>query len=435
MSFQVMAKPSGARCNMDCTYCFYTEKKDMYGSQATGRMSPELLELFIRQYIESQNTAEVVFAWQGGEPTLLGVDYFNTIVTLQQKFRGIKKISNTLQTNGTLLTDDWCRFFKKHRFLVGISIDGPQEIHDKYRVDKEGSPSFDRVIRGIELLKKHGINFNLLTVINDHNSEYPHEVYNFLKKVGDGHIQFIPIVERIPTGDSISPIGLAPPPTLENSAENTIPLSSWSVTPEKLAGFYTAIFDKWIRNDVGKTFVQFFDVALGNWLGAGSGLCQFSPSCGTGGALEHNGDLFPCDHYVFPQYKIGNIMNAPLAGLMNSVQQRGFGQAKSVGLAEYCKKCEVLSLCYGDCPKHRFKTSPDGRETVSYLCEAYKKIFTHMTKDLDLMADLIRSGNPARDVMDMLNPDRGKEHGISRGRNSTCPCGSGKKFKKCCGAL
>jgi len=434
MHFHVMAKPSGASCNLRCTYCFYTEKETLYNAPARFRMSREVLESFIRQYIETQDAPEVEFAWQGGEPTLLGVDYFRTAVTLQQKYANAKKVTNSIQTNGTRLTDAWCRFFKKHGFLVGLSIDGPRALHDRYRVKAGGQPTFDTVMSGLELLKKHQVPFNTLTVVNDHNARRPLDVYQFLKQVGDGHMQFIPAVERLPdhTAKSLG-LDLALPPLLGEKGK-TIKLAPWSVIPGSLADFYINIFDEWVHNDVGRVFVQFFDVALGNWLGAGFGLCQFSPTCGMAAALEHNGDLYACDHYVYPEYKLGNILDTPLQELMASTVQQSFGKAKLKNLPVYCESCEVRPACHGDCPKHRFAQTPDGEPGLSYLCRAYKTIFKHMAPYLNIMADLVRSGRPAPEIMNILKMQQAKAPRIKTpGRNAPCPCGSGKKYKRCCG--
>jgi len=422
MHFQVMTKPSGALCNLRCTYCFYTEKENLYNGQAQFRMAPELLESFVRQYIDCQDTAEVQFAWQGGEPTLLGVDYFESVVSLQQKYSAGKKVTNTIQTNGTLLTDDWCKFFKKNDFLVGLSIDGPQELHDKYRIKGNGTPTFDAVMSGLALLKKHKVSFNILTVVNDQNSLQPLEVYKFLKRIGDGHIQFIPAVERLPedTDENLG-LHLALPP-FTGDVNGKLRITPWSVLPERLAEFYISIFDQWLRNDVGTVFVQFFDVALGNWLGAGSGLCHFSPTCGTGGALEFNGDLYSCDHYVYPQHNLGNIMETPLLELMASEKQGGFGSAKLESLPECCKVCEVLTACHGDCPKHRFVRTPAEGPCVSYLCKAYKRIFIHMAPYLSVMADLLQSGRPAQDIMEILKQHEIEKRSAAPGRNTLCPC-------------
>jgi uncharacterized protein len=397
-------------------------------------MPPEVLESFIRQHIACQDTPEVQFAWQGGEPTLLGIDYFRSVVSLQEKYAAGKTVTNTIQTNGTLLTDAWCRFFKKHGFLVGLSIDGPQKLHDRYRVKGNGQPTFHTVMSGLAMLKKYKVSFNTLTVVNDHNSRYPIEVYRFLKRIGDGHMQFIPAVERLPD-DAARNLGLTlsiPPPG--GNMTGTPRLTTWSVPSRQLANFYIKIFDEWVRHDVGKVFVQFFDVALGNWLGAGSGLCQFSPTCGVAGALEHNGDLYSCDHYVYPRHKLGNIMETPLSELMQSMTQQQFGSAKLNSLPGSCLACEVRPACHGDCPKHRFTVTPEGEPGLSYLCQAYKAIFSHMAPYLRVMAELIEAGRPVPDVMQILQRQGMNRRHSAPGRNAPCACGSGRKFKRCCGA-
>ena len=434
MDFQVMVKPAGAACNLCCTYCFYTEKENLYGGEERLQMPPEVLESFTRQYIAAQNTPEVQFAWQGGEPTLLGIDFFRTAVALQARYAGNKKITNTIQTNGTRLTEDWCRFLKQHDFLVGLSIDGPKAFHDRHRLGAGGLTTFGTVATAAERLRKHGIAFNTLTVVNGHNARRPLDIYRFLKKIGDGHIQFIPAVERRPDAAAAElGLDLAMPP------KNGWPVAEarttpWSVTPQQLAAFYIKVFDEWVRHDVGQVFVQFFDVALGNWMGAGSGLCQFAPTCGRAVVLEHNGDLYACDHYVYPRYRLGNIMETPLADLMASDAQRSFGDAKRDRLTRYCRACEVLPACHGDCPKHRFTLSPDGDPGLSYLCPAYKAIFSHMAPYLKVMADLVQSGRPASDIMAVIRHQGANLRSSAPGRNTACPCGSGKKFKRCCGA-
>ncbi|WP_211252462.1 anaerobic sulfatase maturase [Maridesulfovibrio frigidus] len=433
MHFQVMAKPTGASCNLGCKYCFYTEKHSLYGGHDSHRMSLEVLEEYVRQYIESQEGPEVQFAWQGGEPTLMEIEFFRSAINLQRKYCAGKNITNSIQTNGTLLTDEWCAFLKENNFLVGISIDGPRELHDRYRVTVGGRPTFDSVMNGVENLKKYGIEFNTLTVINRLNSRHPLEVYRFLKSIGDGHMQFIPAVERMP-GQSSKDLGLnlAIPPSSVDSPEN-LKLTSWSVLPDQFASFYISIFNEWVHNDVGEFFIQFFDVTLGNWLGAGSGLCHFSPKCGQAGALEHNGDIYSCDHYVYPQHKLGNILEAPLAELMESEVQVRFGDDKLMALAECCTKCEVRFVCHGDCPKHRFNPSSDGTAAVSYLCTAYKQIFTYMAPYMDIMAQLVRAGRPVPEIKQILLQQEKGRSIVKPSRNSACPCGSGKKYKRCCG--
>ncbi|MDJ0801975.1 MAG: anaerobic sulfatase maturase [Desulfobacterales bacterium] len=433
MDFQVMVKPAGAACNLRCTYCFYTEKENLYGGENRLRMPPEVLERFVRQYIEAQDAPEVHFAWQGGEPTLMGLDFFRAAVALQARYAGSKKITNAIQTNGTRLTDDWCRFLRQHEFLVGLSVDGPQELHDRHRTRAGGHSTFEAVTAAGKRLKRYKVAFNTLTVVNAHNARRPLEVYRFLKAIGDGHMQFIPAVERLPdeTARDLG-LGLALPPEGDRRSDNRV--TPWSVSPRQLADFYIRIFDAWVRNDVGRVFVQFFDVALGNWMGAGSGLCQFAPTCGRAAVLEHNGDLYACDHYVYPRYKLGNIMDTPLAHLMASAPQLAFGRAKQTLLPRYCQACAVRPACHGDCPKHRFVRTPDGEPGLSYLCPAYKAIFDHMAPYLNIMAELVRSGRPAAEIMGIVRQPHAGRGPTAPGRNAACPCGSGQKYKRCCGA-
>jgi uncharacterized protein len=403
LPFHVMTKPVGPICNLDCKYCFYLEKEKLFPPTEKFRMPDDVLESYIRQYIQQQDAPEIGFAWQGGEPTMLGVDYFRTIVELQAKHAGGKRITNAIQTNGTLLDDEWCAFLKQHDFLVGLSIDGPRALHDAYRVDKRQKPTFDLVMRGLKLLKKHAVTFNTLTVVNRKNSQHPLEVYRFLKETGSGFIQFIPLVERR-RDDTARTLGLdlATPPEPGAPAPES-PVTSWSVEAETYGEFLTTIFDEWVKKDVGAVFVQLFDVALGNWMGMGGSLCVFSETCGRALALEHNGDLYSCDHYVYPQYKLGNLMNQSLGDMVDSAQQRKFGQDKKDSLPRYCRECPVRFACHGECPKHRFIKSPDGEPGLNYLCAAYKRFFTHIDAPMKLMANLLRAGRPAADVMQWVD--------------------------------
>jgi uncharacterized protein len=432
-AYHVMTKPIGPLCNLDCKYCFYLEKEEMYPKNENFKMSDATLESYIRQYIASQNVPEINFAWQGGEPTLMGLDFFRKVVDLQARYADGKKIANALQTNGTLLDDEWCEFFRKHGFLIGLSIDGPRELHDVYRVDKKQRPTFDAVVRGIDFLKKHTVEFNTLTVVNRANSMKPLEVYRFLKEIGSGFMQFIPLVERAP--DELakkSGLWLAtPPPPGEEPPRS--PVTDWSVQSKQYGTFLVDIFNEWVRQDVGRYFVQIFDVTLGNWMGQGSGLCVFAERCGGALALEHNGDLFSCDHYVYPHYKLGNILNQSLGELVNSAAQFKFGNDKSDTLPEYCRKCDVRFLCNGECPKHRFIDTPAGEPGLNYLCSGYKKFFTHAAPFMETMAHLIRRRQPPAAIMEMLAQKEKQEKWANVDRNSPCPCGSGKKYKKCCG--
>jgi uncharacterized protein len=426
----VMAKPTGPICNLDCTYCFYLEKENLYPRTSDWRMSDEVLEAFIRQYIEAQAVPVVSFAWQGGEPTLLGVEYFRRVVELQKKHAGGKKIENAFQTNGILIGDEWGEFFAENHFLVGLSIDGPAELHDRYRVDKGGEPTFDKVMRGLGYLTKHGVEFNTLTVVQRRNSYRPLEVYRFLKGIGSRFMQFIPIVERIATTPGPNGLVLIGP-----SAEVSAKVSAWSVEPLGYGRFLNAIFDEWVRCDVGKYFVQLFDVALGSWLGTESALCVFRETCGSAMALEHNGDLYSCDHYVYAENKLGNIMQTPLSVLAHLPQQQQFGQDKRETLPRYCRQCEVRFACNGECPKHRFLQTPDGEEGLNYLCQGYKLFFNHVAPYMSFMAEELRRQRPPANVMAWAAQRDLSTARKPPGRNDACPCGSGKKYKKCCGAL
>lgn len=398
-NFHVMAKPIGPICNLDCTYCYYLEKENLFPKGENFRMKPEVLEAYIRQYIESQNTHEVTFAWQGGEPTLLGLDYFRKIVELEKKYSAGRVINNTLQTNGTLLTDEWCQFFREHHFLIGLSIDGPRHLHDTYRLDKGQKPTFDRVMRGLELLKKHQVEFNTLTVISASNAKHPIEVYDFLREVGSGYIQFIPLVERLPApGNKSSSLDFAEPP---EPGQADTPVTRWSVPSEMYGDFLIQIFDAWVRRDVGKVFVQMFDVSLGIWSGHGPGLCLFLKDCGEGLALEHNGDLYSCDHFVYPKFQLGNIMNESISTMVNSTKQKEFGEAKSSTLPKFCRECDVRFACQGECPKHRFTKTPDGEEGLNYLCASYKKFFRHVDPYMKQMSAFMMARQAPANIMTM----------------------------------
>jgi len=399
-SFHVMAKPIGPVCNLDCTYCYYLEKEKLFPRGENFRMKPEVLDAYIRQYIESQSSPEITFAWQGGEPTLLGVDYFKKIVELERKYAGGRPVHNALQTNGTKLDHEWCRFFRENGFLIGLSIDGPRALHDTYRVDKGGKPTFDRVMHGLNLLKKHQVEFNTLTVVNASNVKHPLKVYDFLRETGSGFIQFIPLVERVPA-ERGSNLDFAEPP---EAGQSPSPVTRWSVNAELYGDFLIAIFDQWVRRDVGKVFVQMFDVSLGIWSGAGAGLCVFLENCGRALAIEHNGDLFSCDHFVYPKYQLGNIMNNSLGDMVNSERQSAFGRAKSDLLPKYCRECDVRFACNGECPKHRFIKTPDGEEGLNYLCPAYKKFFHHVDPLMKQMAALLHSGRAPAEIMRLSQP-------------------------------
>lgn len=431
-AFHVMTKPIGPLCNLDCKYCFYLEKEKLFPSNENFKMTDAVLESYVRQYIESQSVPEVNFAWQGGEPTLMGVGFFRKAVALQQKYANGKRISNAFQTNGTLLDDEWCEFLTEHRFLVGLSVDGPRERHDTYRVDKGQKPTFDKVMRGLGFLKKHRTEFNTLTVVNRANSQQPLPVYRFLKEIGSGFIQFIPLVERAPdtTAKSLH-LDLAAPPSAEGPHEHS-PVTGWSVESKQYGEFLVRIFDEWVRRDVGKVFVQIFDVALGQWVGAGSSLCYFAERCGAAMAMEHNGDLYSCDHYVYPRFKLGNILNQSLGGMVNSDFQRTFGNDKADTLPRYCRECDVRFACNGECPKHRFIKTPDGEPGLNYLCPAYKRFFHHVDPHMKTMAELLNSNRAPADIMAMLDLRDKAARWKNARRNDPCPCGSGRKYKACC---
>jgi len=392
--FHIMTKPIGPLCNLDCAYCFYLEKENLYSGTQTWAMREEVLERYIAQYIRAQPGDEVHFAWQGGEPTLLGVDFFRTVVALEEKYAGGKRIHNALQTNGTLLDDAWGGFLSQHGFLVGISIDGPRELHDCYRVDKGQAPTFDRVMRGLEKLKEHKVEFNTLSVVNRQNSQRPVEVYRFLKDIGSGFLQFIPVVERKaaePGGDGLV--------LIQPSFERTAEVTDWSVEPLQYGRFLAQIFDEWVKRDVGRVFIQQFDVALESWMGLEASLCVFRKTCGSALAMEHNGDLYSCDHFVYPEHKLGNAMETDLKTMVESEQQTAFGNAKSDALPRMCRRCDVRFACNGECPKHRFAKTPDGEFGLNHLCAGYKHFFHHIDPYMQYMAGELRAGRPPANIM------------------------------------
>jgi uncharacterized protein len=421
----VLAKPTGAVCNLQCSYCFFLNKERLYpGSRF--RMSDEVLETYIRQLIESHQSQRVTVSWQGGEPTMMGIDFFKKAMIFQEKYQKPGMIfENTLQTNGTLLNDEWCEFFQKHDFLVGISIDGPQHLHDLHRRDKQGRPTFDRVMRGLRLLQKHGVDYNILTTVNRVNADHPLEVYRFLRdEAKTSWMQFIPAIERLKDG------------VVSMYQEGTT-VSERSVQPRQFGDFLIAIFDDWVRHDVGTVFVQTFEAAVRNWLGLpSSGMCVFDATCGHGLALEHNGDLYACDHFVEPNYLLGNIQHSHMLELVAGEQQRAFGRNKLELLPRSCRECEVWFACKGECPKNRFDTTPVGEPGLNYLCAGYQAFFRHIDRPLKIMAQLMRQEQPAARVMEVLAQQEGRQSPVKKGkvgRNDPCPCGSGLKYKKCHG--
>jgi len=387
-AFHIMTKPRGAICNLDCKYCYFLKKEALY-PESNFSMSIETLEEYTRQTIESQQVPEVVFAWQGGEPTLMGLEFFEKAVELQKKYRKPSmRIQNSIQTNGTTLDDDWCRFFRQNNFLVGLSLDGPQPLHDTYRVDKGSQPSFEKVMAGLELLKKHQAEFNILTTVHAANADHSLDVYRFLRdEVQAQFIQFIPIVER----------------KNQTGHQEGFKVTKRSVTGKKYGQFLISIFDEWVQRDVGQIFVQIFDVALEVWYGQPASLCIFSQTCGTALALEHNGDLFSCDHYVEPNHFLGNIQEENMLNLVSSEQQIRFGSDKLNSLPLYCQECEVRFMCNGGCPKNRIRKTPDGEEGLNFLCEGYKTFFQHIDGPMKMMTHLLQHGRAPAEVMLLLN--------------------------------
>lgn len=419
-AFHVMMKPRGAICNLDCKYCYFLAKEMMYpGSRF--RMADELLVEYTKQYIEAQRVPEVTFAWQGGEPTLMGLDFYKRAVALQQQFRkpGMR-IHNAFQTNGVLLDDDWCRFFRANDFLIGLSIDGPQALHDHYRVDKGGNPTHHKVMNALALLKQHGVEFNILTTVHAGNADHPLEVYRFLRdEAGTRFMQFIPIVER----DN------------ETGYQEGEDVTDRSLTGAQYGEFLCAIFDEWVRRDVGRVFVQIFDVALAAWSGNRPGLCIFEETCGNALAMEHNGDLFACDHFVEPAYRLGNIQEIPLLEMVASDFQRQFGLDKRDTLPRFCRECDVRFVCNGGCPKDRIMLTPDGEPGLNYLCDGFKRFFTHIDRPMRLMAGELAARRPPANVMRILAEEEAARQRLfaTAQRNDPCPCGSGRKFKQCHG--
>lgn len=404
--FHVMTKPIGPICNLDCTYCYYLSKEGFSPKDEKWQMTDERLENYIRQYIESQPTQEIQFAWQGGEPTLLGVEFFEKVIELQQKHCPANRtITNALQTNGTLLNDRWGEFFYQHNFLVGLSIDGPAELHNVYRVNKNQKATFHKVIQGVEILRKHKVEHNFLVVVNRLNAQKPLEVYRFLRdEMQAKFIQFIPCVEpkdfekTAPQHWSNERVVKLNDPDAHPGGENSI-VTEWTVDPDDYGTFLCTIFDEWLKNDVGKVFVQIFDVALGQWMGMGSSLCVFSETCGSALALEHDGNIYSCDHYVYPEFKLGSIDDAPLIDLVNSDRQKKFGRDKKDSLPDYCRECEVLFACNGECPKNRFIHTPDSQPGLNYLCVGFRKFFNHIDPWMKRMADEVRLGRTAADAV------------------------------------
>ena len=391
----VMTKAAGSSCNLACEYCYYLEKNNLYKDIQPDKrfiMSDQLLERFIDMYIQSQTTPQVQFCWHGGESLMRPLSFYKRVVELQQMYAAGHIIDNTIQTNGTLLNDEWCRFFKDNNWLVGVSIDGPQEFHDEYRRNKMGAPSFRKVMQGINLLKKHGVEWNAMAVVNDFNADYPLDFYHFFKEIECRYIQFAPIVERIlPRKDGRH---LASP-----MDANGAPLADFSVSPEQWGNFLCTIFDEWVRHDVGQYFIQLFDATLANWIGEQPGVCTMARTCGHAGVMEYNGDVYSCDHFVFPEYKLGNIRTSTLVEMMYSPRQQQFGNDKFDRLPDQCRRCKYLFACNGECPKNRFAVTADGQPGLNYLCDGYHRFFEHVAPYMDYMANELKNHRSPASVM------------------------------------
>ena len=392
----VMLKPAGAHCNLACKYCYYLEKNKLYPTAQRHLMSNEMLEQFTREYIEAQTMNQVLFTWHGGEPLLRSIDFYRKALSLQQKYAGGRRIDNVIQTNGTLLTDEWCEFFAQNHWLVGISIDGPQPDHDHYRLTAAGKPSWKKVMQGIKLLKKHGVEWNAMAVVNAYNANHPLEFYRFFKENGCQFLQFTPIVERLTRHEDGR--------TLASLADkDEISLSEASVTPEQWGYFLSAIFDEWVRKDVGKIFVEIFDCTLANWMGISPGICAYSKECGHAGVMEHNGDVYSCDHFVFPEYKLGNIRDHSLIDMLYGEQQQEFSRLKHSSLPRQCKECDMEFACHGECPKNRFMKDKYGDSGLNYLCPGYYHYYQHVAPYMDYMKQELMSQRPPSNIMKVVH--------------------------------
>ena len=391
----VMLKPAGAHCNLACKYCYYLEKNNLYQNSHRHLMSDEMLEQFTREYIEAQTMPQVLFTWHGGEPLMRSIDFYKKALALQKKYAHGKQIDNVIQTNGTLLTDEWCEFFAQNHWLVGISIDGPQEYHDHYRVTPAGKPSWEKVMQGISLLKKHRVEWNAMAVVNAYNAEHPLEFYHFFRDNGCQYLQFTPIVERLTEHEDGR--------TLASLADDReIPLADASVTPAQWGNFLCTIFDDWVRHDVGKMFVEIFDCTLANWMGVLPGICAYSKECGHAGVMEHNGDVYSCDHFVFPEYKLGNIREQSLIDMLYGEKQQAFSRLKHTSLPRQCKECDMEFACHGECPKNRFEKDKYGEPGLNYLCQGYYQYYSHVAPYMDFMKRELLAQRPPANIMNVL---------------------------------
>ena len=389
----IMVKPVGSACNLRCDYCYYLEKQHLYANEGRQMLSDELLERFIREYIESQTTPEVLFTWHGGEPLVRPLAFYEKVVRLQQRYAHGRRIANSLQTNGTLINDDWARFFHDQGWLIGVSLDGPEAYHDAFRRTRGGGPSFRNVIRGIDILNRHAVEWNALAVANRLNGDHPLSFYRFFKNIGCRYIQVTPVVERLAHHDDGRQLA-----SLVDEGQ----LAPFSIRPKQWGNFLCTIFDEWVRHDVSMFFINIFDATLANWVGVAPGLCTMAKHCGHAGVMEHNGDVYSCDHFVFPEYKLGNIHEQSLVAMMYSERQRRFGRAKADSLPTQCRECQWLNACHGECPRNRFIHTANGEPGLNYLCEGYRQYFSHVAPYMDVMKRLLGEKRPPAEIMDML---------------------------------
>ena len=389
----IMVKPVGSACNLRCDYCYYLEKQHLYANEGRQMLSDELLERFIREYIESQTTPEVLFTWHGGEPLVRPLAFYEKVVRLQQRYARGRRIANSLQTNGTLINDYWARFFHDQGWLIGVSLDGPEAYHDAFRRTRGGGPSFRNVIRGIDILNRHAVEWNALAVANRLNGDHPLSFYRFFKNIGCRYIQVTPVVERLAHHDDGRQLA-----SLVDEGQ----LAPFSIRPKQWGNFLCTIFDEWVRHDVSMFFINIFDATLANWVGVAPGLCTMAKHCGHAGVMEHNGDVYSCDHFVFPEYKLGNIHEQSLVEMMYSERQRRFGRAKADSLPTQCRECQWLNACHGECPRNRFIRTANGEPGLNYLCEGYRQYFSHVAPYMDVMKRLLGEKRPPAEIMDML---------------------------------
>lgn len=387
----IMLKPAGSLCNARCKYCYYLEKSKLYGNRQKNIMTDSTLEKFIKEYIEAQTTSEVLFTWHGGEALMRPISFYKRAIELQRKYACGHRIDNCIQTNGILLNDEWCRFFKENNFLVGVSIDGPQEFHDEYRRTAMGGPTFPKVMQGIKLLNKHGVEWNALAVVNDFNADYPLEFYHFFKQIGCHYIQFTPIVERLTNRED----NLTLAPGMQEGGK----LTDFSITAEQWGNFLCAIFDEWVHNDVGEYYIQLFDATLANWVGMEPGICTLSKECGHAGVMEFNGDVYSCDHFVYPEHRLGNISTHTITEMMYGDKQREFARMKHQMLPRQCRECKYEFACHGECPKNRFLRDIYGEAGLNYLCAGYRRFFEHVAPYMEFMKRELAAKRPPANVM------------------------------------